>query len=215
MIATNHQLIDALQAQGLLKDPLHTQALEAVDRKDFVPQEFAAHAYEDAALPLVSGQTISQPYTVAFMLTLLAPKRGENIMDVGAGSGWQTALLAHIVGEEGHVYAIERIREVWACGKEHLSKYPALSARISWICTDAVSGLSDISADIKGFDGIIAAATVSRVPHAWRDQLACGGRLVYPCASSIWKEEKQREGVFKKEEYPGFVFVPFVSDYAM
>ena len=87
-----------LQRTGVLKSGKIFDAFGVIDRADFVPEELKSSAYADEALPIGEGQTISQPYTVAFMLSLLDPQPGERIMDVGAGSGWQTAILAYIVG---------------------------------------------------------------------------------------------------------------------
>ena len=88
------------------------EAFKAIDRADFVPEKYKSEAYVNAPLPIDFGQTISQPLTVAFMLELLEPKAGEKILDVGCGSGWVSALLAQIVGEQGKIIAIERIPEL-------------------------------------------------------------------------------------------------------
>ena len=92
-----------LQESGVLKTPLIIDAFNAIDRKDFLPENIQDMAYSDEALPIGEGQTISQPYTVAFMLGLLDPRPGHIVLDVGAGSGWQTALLAHIVSSDNAV----------------------------------------------------------------------------------------------------------------
>jgi protein-L-isoaspartate(D-aspartate) O-methyltransferase len=182
-----------------------------VPRPDFVPKEYAHFAYEDSALPIGAGQTISQPYTVVFMLELLAPQPGDHIMEVGAGSGWQTALLAALVGEAGHVYAIEINPLLAEFAEEHLAKYPELTGRITWYTQNAAAGLPEVAKQTHGFDGVIAAAEVGEVPTAWREQLKPGGRLVYPKAGSIFLEVKDSRGTFSVKEYPGFAFVPFIS----
>src|SRR3989339_1144097 len=104
-------LVKNLIDEGALKTPEIIGAFYNIDRRDFVPEEYTKDAYRDSPLPIGYGQTISQPYTVAFMLELLAPKGGNKIMEIGSGSGWQTALLAHIVSEDkinknGKVHAI-------------------------------------------------------------------------------------------------------------
>src|SRR3989344_1328532 len=93
-------LIDPLVLSGVLKSRGIIEAFQRVDRADFVPDEFRDSAYVDEPLPIGYGQTISQPWTVAFMLELLAPEGGESILDIGSGSGWQTALLAYIVSHD-------------------------------------------------------------------------------------------------------------------
>lgn len=205
------ELIASLEQKGVLKSALIKSALENIDRKNFVPEDFANIAYEDTALPIGEGQTISQPYTVVFMLELLEAKAGEKIMDVGHGSGWQTALIAEIVGDKGEVFAIELLKMLCRMGERNVSKYPALRKRVRFYCQNAAPGLADTVEEIGGFDAIIAAAEVADVPKTWRDQLKIGGRLVYPQNQAIVREIKSDVGVFETSHYPGFVFVPFVN----
>lgn len=207
------QLIASLVKNGVLKTPAIQRAFEHIDRKYFIPHELAADAYEDTALPIGEGQTISQPYTVAFMLELLRPKAGDHIVDIGYGSGWQTALLADIVGAHGTIYAIERISELCALGKQNVAKYPEHEKQVEFFCQDATPGLPDTAQRIGGFDGIIAAADVRTVPKSWREQIKIGGRLVYPGEGTIYAELKRAKDSFEKTEYPGFIFVPFISDH--
>ena len=204
------ELVRNLRAKKVLRTPSIIKAFRAVDRKDFVPEEFKNSAYADTALPIGWGQTISQPLTVAFMFELLEPKRGEVIMDVGHGSGWTTALLAHIIGPAsagGKVFAFEIVPELCRFGKENFLKYPKFAKRAEFFCRDASLGLPDMK-----FDGIIAAAEVQEVPEAWRSQLKTGGRLVYPKENAIMKEIKEAGGAYNVETYPGFVFVPYISN---
>lgn len=207
------ELVKELKARGVLKTPAIVRAFLAVNRADFVPEEQKFFAYADEPLPIGEGQTISQPYTVAFMFELLAPKAGEHILDVGHGSGWSSALLAHVVGEKGRVYAMEIVPKLCRFGKGNVKKYPELAERILLYCKSAENGFPKIAKEIGGFDGIIAAAEVGEVPSAWREQLKIGGRLVYPKNGSLWKETKLggETSKFKKEEFPGFAFVPFVE----
>jgi protein-L-isoaspartate(D-aspartate) O-methyltransferase len=209
------ELVKELKARGVLKTTAIVRAFSAVLRGDFVPEEQWFFAYANEPLPIGEGQTISQPYTVAFMLELLAPKAGEHILDVGHGSGWSSTLLAHIVGEKGKVYAVEIIPKLCRFGKGNVKKYPDLFERIEFFCKSAENGLPTIAKELGGFDGIIAAAEVAEVPQVWREQLKTGGRLVYPQNGSLWKETKLLGGEtskFKKEEFPGFAFVPFVEE---
>lgn len=214
------ELVENLKKSGVLKSPQIIEAFLKVDRKDFVPENMKDAAYADEALPIGHGQTISQPYTVAFMFELLEPKSASKIMDVGYGSGWTTALLAEIVGEEGKVYAFERVEELCNFGEENLLKYSELHKRVLLFCQDASKGVSG-----EKFDGIIAAAAlsaanthaergaeVSEIPVAWREQLKINGRLVYPKDGAIFKEVKKGENDFSVQKYPGFVFVPFIRD---
>ena len=205
------ELIRELKSAGVLRSQYVEAAFRAVDRKDFVPPEYRNEAYGNYPLPIGAGQTISQPYTVAFMLDLLDPRPGEKILDVGAGSGWQTVLLAHIVGGEdgGKVYAVERIPEFCALAHANISKHNFVSRGIVEIrCGDATRGLPDAAP----FDKIIAAAAGDEVPAAWREQLKSGGIIVAPIESSIWRYTKRGPDEWNAEEFPGFAFVPLVEN---
>ena len=214
-----------LQRTGVLKSGKIFDAFGVIDRADFVPEELKSSAYADEALPIGEGQTISQPYTVAFMLSLLDPQPGERIMDVGAGSGWQTAILAYIVGgafggetanlavspPKGRVFAVEHVSELCEFGRANVSKYNFLEKEIvEWFCQDATNGLPDKTP----LDKIIAAASIVdyKVPKAWEEQLKIGGKMVVPIGNSIWLFIKQKDGTFHEKEFPGFVFVPFIKD---
>lgn len=205
--------MESLKKKGVLKTPNIIEAFLKIDRKDFVSESMKNAAYIDEALPIGKGQTISQPYTVAFMLELLGPENGELIMDVGHGSGWTTALLAEIVDDEGRIFAFERVPELCKFGEENLKKYPELSKRVSIFCRDASSGIPHARLpDGQGLDGIICAAELSEVPREWREKLKVGGRLVYPKDGAIFKETKTKENDFKSKKYPGFAFVPYIQD---
>src|SRR3972149_2720436 len=116
-------LIKELMEEGILKTPSIIDAFEKVDRKDFVPEELKDRAYLNTPLPIGYGQTISQPLTVAFMLELLQPEKGNKILEIGSGSGWQTALLAYIVSGERKVFAAELIPELMAFGRQNVATY--------------------------------------------------------------------------------------------
>src|SRR3989344_4989772 len=110
-------LADMLIKKGVLKNPRLVEAFKKVDRKNFIPESEKDLAYIDEPLPIGEGQTISQPWTVAFMLELLVPKPNDNILEIGYGSGWQTALLAAC---GANVWAIERIDKLCELGKTNL-----------------------------------------------------------------------------------------------
>ncbi len=205
------KLVSALEERGVLKDKRIKKALLEVDRRDFVSERYKEFAYNDEALPIGFNQTISQPYTVVFMLELLRVKLANKIFEIGYGSCWQTALLAELVGERGHIYAVELIPELSIFGKTNLNKYPKLQQRVSLFCQNAKDGLSEIAEEIGGFDRIVCAASVDTVPVSWKKQLKVGGVLVYPSHNSIYKVIKEGKIEFKTEEYPGFSFVPFIE----
>jgi len=206
--------------QGVLKTPAIIDAFEKIDRADFVPPELKEQAYINEPVPIGEGQTISQPYTVVFMLELLEPKAGDKIFEIGFGSGWQTAILAHIVSQ-GRVYAVERIPELFKFGRKNIAKYNFIKKGIvKTIGGDATLGLKRHAP----FDKIIAAASGREIPKAWLEELKIGGRLVAPVKNSIWIYIKKSlpakiskgnlggQAEFEKKEFPGFVFVPLVKD---
>lgn len=200
-------LVDSLIARGALKTPAIIKAFQKIDRADFVPEELKSQAYVNAPLAVGQGQTISQPLTVAFMLELLQPKAGQTILDVGAGSGWQTALLAEIVGESGHVVALEVVPELCEQGTRDIEKYHFIERkRVELHCQNATDGFLDKAP----FDRIIAAASAFEIPAAWKEQLKTGGRIVAPVGMSLVLLVKKEDGSWREQEFPGFVFVPFV-----
>lgn len=200
------ELIAHLTKTGVLRSPEIIQALREIDRADFVPENLKHRAYEDTALPIEGGQTISQPYTVVFMLEQLQVKPGNKILDIGYGSCWQTALLSYLTGPSGKVCAFEVSPTLCRIGKANLEKYPQLAKRTALICASAQDGYPEEAP----FDRIVSAAEVLEVPQSWRTQLATGGRLLYPKRRSLVLEIKRNES-FETREFLGFAFVPFVS----
>jgi protein-L-isoaspartate(D-aspartate) O-methyltransferase len=214
---THEALINYLIREKVLKTPYLIDAFQKIDRVDFVPREFLGEAHEDRALPIGWGATISQPYVVAFMLELLEPKPGDKILDIGSGSGWTTTLLAQVVGQDGRVFAIERIPELKEFGEKNCAKYNFVEKGIAeFICGDGSKGLSTKAP----FDAIHAAAALQNevispiqvLPSAWREQLKIGGRIVAPIGGSVWRFVKKSEKTFDAKEYYGFAFVPLVKE---
>ena len=200
-------LIISLKKLGYLKTSSLIDAFETVDRADFVPKNLEREAYIDHALPIGEGQTISQPLTVAFMLELLSPKEGEKVLEIGAGSGWQAALLAHIVGAKGKVITLEHIPKLVEMAKLNVGKYKKLEDRIKVVLTNGSRGYKQEAP----YDRIVVAASAMSIPEAWKEQLKVGGVIVAPVGNSIFKLVKEEENSFTEEEYPGFVFVPLIG----
>ncbi len=203
------ELIDSLIEEGWLKSPEIIEAFEKIKRKDFMPPEMKEMAEINEALPIGQGQTISQPLVVAFMIEKLKPAKGHNILDIGSGSGWTTGLLSYIAGKEGRVTALELLPELKEFGESNLKKYSFIKKGIaSFVCRDGSRGFEEKAP----FDRILVSASVQgEIPNSWKNQLKKGGRIVAPVGSSIMVLEKENNNSFKKEEYPGFAFVPLVS----
>lgn len=202
------KLIQSLIDEGYLKTERIINAFKKINREDFLPEHIKDQASLNIPLPISHGQTISQPLTVAFMLELLQPRRGEKILDVGSGSGWQTALLAEIVGDEGFVYALERIPALKEFGENRVAKYNFKN--VQFICADGTKGYKKKAP----FDRIIvAAASKDDVPKPLLEQLKVGGIIVIPVGEyeqDMVVMKKVGEDDFDVRRYPGFQFVPLI-----
>jgi protein-L-isoaspartate(D-aspartate) O-methyltransferase len=203
-----NSLVKDLIYQGYLKTDRIIDAFSKVKRVDFVPEELEGASQANIPLPIGQGQTISQPLTVAFMLEKLQPTPGDKILDVGSGSGWTTALLAHITGKKGKVIGIERIKELCDFGTNNISKYNFISGgRAKIVCADGSRGYVNEAP----FDRILVSAAATEIPKDLKKQLKIGGRMVIPVKGSIWVVEKKSEKEFEEAEYPGFAFVPLIT----
>jgi len=200
---TMHELVDTIIFSNVLKSPHIIDAFRAVDRKYFVPETLREERYIDYALPIGNGQTISQPSTVAFMLEKLAPEKGNKVLDIGSGSGWTTALLCHIVGEEGSVTGVERVSALVEQGQENLSQFDFDHGRIK-------KAGEKLGVPGEQFDRILVSAAADEIPEELFSQLKVGGILVIPVENSIYKFTKISEEEIEQEAFYGFVFVPLI-----
>jgi protein-L-isoaspartate(D-aspartate) O-methyltransferase len=179
------------------------EAFAAVNRKDFVSGQDKIYATEDVPLPIGHGQTISQPSTVRIMLEWLDPKPGEKILDVGSGSGWTTALLSHIVGPTGKIYAVEIIPELSRTGKRNCQKIGVTNAEFF------IAGSKIGLPKYEPYDRILVSAAAEQMQEDLWYQLKPGGKLIIPIRYTIHEMTKTVAG-WNDVPHPGFVFVPLV-----
>jgi protein-L-isoaspartate(D-aspartate) O-methyltransferase len=210
----SENIIQELIQSGYLRTPRIIEAFRLIDRRHFVPPDRMHEAYGNYPLPIGYGQTISQPLTVAFMLELLAPESGDVILEIGAGSGWQTALLACLVGREGRVISVELIPELCKLAHAHVGKYDYVrSGVVDIVLGDGSQGAPPKFIPPGGFDRIISAASAARkIPEPWKVELRAGGRIVAPLRDRIVMLDKTGEMEFTMEEYVGFSFVPLIEE---
>ena len=180
------------------------RVFKKINRVDFVREGYQAEADENYPLPIGFGQTISQPFTVVFMLKLLELRKGDKVLDIGSGSGWTTALLANLVEETGKVFGVEIIPELVEFGRRNLAKYNFPNAEI--VQAGAELGLPSEAP----FDRILVSAAAEEIPDTLLRQLKAPGILVLPVKNTIIQIKKDAAGRISQREFPGFVFVPLI-----
>jgi len=202
------RLINDLIKNGYLRSDNIIDAFSQIPRLEFIPADLEAQAEANIALPIGFGQTISQPSTVAFMLELLDPQKDQNILDIGSGSGWTTALLAQIVGLAGSVSALEVISELCKYGEKNVNKFSFIKkGTVQFHCKSAQDGYENNAP----YDRILVSASADEIPKALEDQLKIGGKMVIPVRNEIWFVEKKGAADFNIEKFAGFAFVPFIA----
>jgi protein-L-isoaspartate(D-aspartate) O-methyltransferase len=194
-----------LQARGI-SDPLVLAGMSKVPREAFMPERLEEFAYEDSALPIEAGQTISQPYIVARMIELLELDPADKVLEVGAGSGYAAAVISQITSE---VYAIERHEKLATQARERLKTLGYDNAEIIW--ADGTKGLPDRAP----FDAILVSAGGPKVPEPLKRQLKIGGRLVIPVGHDFHQRlllvRRIGEDEFEQEDYGAVTFVPLIG----
>ena len=199
------QLVNILKDKEITNEKV-LNAINKVPRHLFMDSSFLDHAYQDKAFPIAADQTISQPYTVAFQSELLQVKKGDKILEIGTGSGYQTAVLCEL---GAHVFSIERQKELFKKTSEFLPKIGYRAKKL--IFGDGYKGLVEEAP----FDSIIVTAGAPFVPKPLLSQLKIDGRLVIPVGEDVqimtlYIRKGQKE--FEKHELGEFRFVPLLED---
>ncbi len=195
-----------LRARGI-EDPLLLAAMGAVPREAFVPEHLQEFSYEDSALPIEAGQTISQPYIVARMLELAEIKPGDKVLEVGAGSGYAAAVMSRMANK---VFAIERHEELGKLARARLKRLGYGNVEI--IIADGTKGLPEEAP----FQAIIVSAGGPHVPDALKRQLAIGGRLIIPVGEfgyqTLMRVRRTGEDRFEEADFGAVAFVPLIGE---
>jgi protein-L-isoaspartate(D-aspartate) O-methyltransferase len=201
-------MVDRLREHYKIKDARVLEAMRAIPRHAFVPGALQGRAYGDHALPISANQTISQPFIVARMTELLEIGPDSRVLEIGAGSGYQTAVLAKIAGR---VYAIERIADLARDAQARIRELGIYNATVK--CFDGTLGW----AAHAPYDAILVAAGGPSVPEPLVAQLKIGGRLVVPVGVSRESQRLVRviktEGGHKEEDHGGCAFVPLIGQH--
>ena len=201
------KLVDEIRKKGILDENL-LSAINAIPRHLFLDSGFLEYAYEDKPFPIGSGQTISQPYTVAFQTQLLEVKPGDKILEIGTGSGYQACVLAELGAK---VFSIERQKKLFERTKQLLTLFPY---KINLSYGDGYKGLPEEAP----FDGILITAAAPEIPDPLLQQLKIGGYLVIPVGKgdvqTMLRITKLMNGKLKKETFGKFRFVPLLKDKA-
>jgi protein-L-isoaspartate(D-aspartate) O-methyltransferase len=183
-------------------------AMSRVKRELFVPESLKSRAYDDTPLPIGLGQTISAPHMVAIMCHLLDLEPGMTVLEVGGGSGYHAAVMADLVGPQGHVYTVERMADLAELARENLAR--AGIENVTVIQADGSLGLPEHAP----YDRISVAATAPSVPEPLKEQLRVGGKMVLPVGrdyQELYLVKKESGDRFSVSRKMGVVFVPLIG----
>jgi protein-L-isoaspartate(D-aspartate) O-methyltransferase len=198
------KLVEELRKKGITDEEV-LRAIDTVPRHAFMDPAFLVHAYTDKAFPISSGQTISQPYTVAVQTSLLMVKKRDKILEVGTGSGYQAAILAEMGAK---VYTIERFRDLYVKAQHTLA---SLGYTVDFFFGDGYAGKPLYSP----FDGIVITAAAPQVPENLLLQLKTGGRMVVPVGQPDTQVmtviERTGTDTFEYSQHGHFAFVPMLK----
>lgn len=202
---TKEYLVQVLTdgANPIVTDPLLINALNKIDRKDFLPDTLKNQAYNDVELEIGYSEVLNKPTIIAQMLALLKPKYGARYLDIGTGTGYSAMILAFVAGDEGHVYTIERVQWLWEQASTYAKKYKDIN-NIDFLYRDGMDGLPQKAP----FDGIHIAFALESVPENLKMQLKVNGGLLVCPTTDMNLRVIQRTAIdqYEEEIVPGFIF---------
>ena len=202
-------LINIMRNSGFLNNSRVESAIKKTPRHEFVPMSLQEKAYDDIPIPIMNNQTVSQPSVVSRMTEWLDVREGQKILEIGSGSGWQSAILSYLVGQ-GTIFSIERHPELVNFAKENLEKVGIKNVSVT--LGDGSLGLPKESP----FDRIIITAACEKIPQSLFDQLSINGLLIAPVGEftqSLVLIKKTPHGVLEIKNDPGYVFVPLLGKF--
>ncbi len=205
------KLVASLVKNGNIHTPKVIDAMRSVPREAFIPLDIRHLAYQDSPQSIGHGQTISAPHMVGIMAERLDLEKGHKVLEIGAGSGYHAAIIAHIIGKEGRVYTIERIPALVEFARKNIEA-AGFQGRVFIIEGDGSKGLPEHGP----YDRIFVACAAPEIPQPLVEQLKVGGKLLVPVGGrwlqKLLRIEKTEKGT-KVSEFEGCVFVPLIGEH--
>lgn len=202
------KLVEKLKKEGRIKSWEVEKAFLNIPRENFIPSALESHAYYDTPLEIGHNQTISAPHMVAIMAEAIDLKKGQKILEIGAGSGYHAAIIAEIIGEKGHVYSVERIKKLAEIAEKNLKKTNIRNVKVE--VGDGSLGLSEYAP----YDRIYVTCASPGIPDPLIEQLKDDGKLLIPVGKRICQLkllEKKPEEKIESNDLGGCAFVPLVG----
>jgi len=210
--ARRQRLVESLRRSGYISRPDVVEAMMSVRRHLFVPARHSTDAYADHPLDIGEGQTISAPHMVGIMAEQLDMHKGNNVLEVGAGSGYHAAVAAHIVGPRGHVYTVERIDSLAEMARANIER-AGYSSVVTVVAGDGSLGLPEHAP----YDRIFVACAAPEIPAPLVQQLKEGGKMLVPVGTSHFGQDlmmvEKKNGRAVKSDLGGCVFVPLIGEH--
>jgi len=213
MINERKELVRRLSENGYIKTEKVKKAMEAVPREEFIPASNRPYAYADQPLPIGEGQTISAPHMVAMICEILDLEEGMKVLEIGAGFGYNAAVVAQIIGKKGHLYSIERISSLAEIAKDNL-KRTGLGDNVTVIVGDGTKGYKE---EVP-YDRIYGTASAPSLPEPLKEQLKIGGIMLIPVGEQQYFQDlvyikRESEDQFERKSMGGVAFVPMIGEH--